>query len=280
MAANHRQTASAVRRWRRVVVGGAPVLIGLAALDARAAQLFHEDFESLELQPFVSTSETGGDGTDWTNVPPVGWARDNGTTPDFGPPEFFGFTIMDWSSWIATEMNQERSMFTRGVGALMVSDADAYDDMGPNGVINNLPANSYNVLMTTPAISLANVQADTAVLNFDSSFRPYDQMTATVEVSFDGGENFQNLLSMNSANVPGGDSSLERVDEAISIPLNNPAGAADMLIRFGMSNADNDWWWAVDNIDVQGEIVPEPSSAGIIALGMAGLAMTRRRRRA
>jgi hypothetical protein len=116
------------------------------------------------------------------------------------------------------------------------------------------------------------------VLNFDSSFRPYDQMTATVEVSFDGGNNFQNLLSMNSASI-GGDSSLDRADEAMSIPLNNPAGAASMLIRFGMNNADNDWWWAIDNIDVQGDVVPEPSATGIIALGIAGLSMTRGRRR-
>lgn len=269
---DQRTSASSLRRWRRVVAGGAPLLIGLAAIDARAAPLFSEDFEGLELGPFISASEGGGDGTDWTDVPPTGWVRDNGATTTGGPPEFFGFTFMDVGAWVATEGNQERSMFTRGVGAVMVSDPDAYDDIG------NIEDNAYNVLMTTPAIPLANVVANTAVLNFDSSFRPYDQMTATVEVSFDGGTNFSNLLSMNSANS-GGNSSLTRVDEAMSLPLDNPAGASSMLIRFGMSNADNDWWWAVDNVSVEGDIVPEPSSAGIIALGMAGLAMTRRRRR-
>jgi len=272
MSGNLNQNASASRRLRRAVLAGAPIVLGLAAIDVRAAQLFSENFDSLELGPFVSPSETGGDGTDWTDVPPTGWVRNNGDTTTGGPPEFFGFTFMDVGAWVATELNQERSMFTRGTGTVMVSDPDAYDDIG------NIENNAYNVLMTTPAISLANVAANTAVLNFDSSFRPYDAMTATVEVSFDGGTNFTNLLTMNAGNS-GGDSSLTRVDEAMSIPLANPAGASSMLIRFGMSNADNDWWWAVDNVTVEGDIVPEPSSVGIIALGMAGLTLPRRRRR-
>ena len=273
MSGNLNQNASVSRRLRRAVLAGTPIVLGLAAIDARAAQLFSENFDGLELGPFVSPSESGGSGTDWTDVPPPGWVRDNGATTTGGPPEFFGFTFMDVGAWVVTEGNQERSMFTRGTGTVMVSDPDAYDDIG------NIEANAYNVLMTTPAVSLANVVANTAVLKFDSSFRPYDAMTATVEVSFDGGTNFTNLLSMNSANVPGGESSLERVDEAVSLPLNNPAGASSALIRFGMSNADNDWWWAVDNVTVEGDLVPEPSSVGIIAMGMAGLMLPRRRRR-
>jgi hypothetical protein len=269
MAADRRRAA--VRFWG-VVAGAAPPLLGLAAPDARAAQLFAENFEGLALRPFVSGTESDGDGTDWTDAAPAGWSRNNGTTPGFGPREFFGFTFMDWSSWIATEMNQERVMFTRGVGAVMVADGDAYCD------IAELPADSFNVLMTTPPIPLTNVRPGTAVLHFDSSFRPRDRMTATVEVSFDAGSDFDTLLTMTSANTVGGDDSLGRVDEGISLPLNNPAGVTDMLIRFGLRNADNDWWWAIDNIDVQGEAVPEPSSAGVILLGMAGLVMSGRRR--
>jgi hypothetical protein len=34
------------------------------------------------------------------------------------------------------------------------------------------------------------------------------------------------------------------------VPLNNPAGATTMNVRFGMLTAANDWWWAVDNIAV------------------------------
>lgn len=272
MGLNNRRSAASARRWQRIVTGGAPVILGLAALDARGAELFSQNFEGLELQPFVSTTETGGDGTDWTDVLPPGWSRDNGSTPVGGPPEFFGFTFMDKGAWIATEGNQDRNTFTRGTGTVMVSDPDAYDDIG------NIDPDTYNVFIQTAAIPLANVVANTATLNFDSSFRPYDGMTASVEVSFDGGTNFTNLLSMNSANVPGGDSSLTRVDEAMALDINNPAGAADMILRFGMTNAGNDWWWAVDNISVSGDLVPEPTSAFVL-LGAAGIGAMRRRRR-
>ena len=272
MSGIYRQPASAARRWRRIITGAAPLFIGLAAFDARGAQLFSQDFESLELGPFVSPSESNGDGTDWTATPPTGWVRDNGATTTGGPPEFFGFTFMDKGAWIATEGNQDRTTFTRGTGTVMVSDPDAYDDIG------NIDPDTYNVFIQTPAIPLANVVASTATLNFDSSFRPYDGMTASVEVSFDGGTNFTNLLSMNSANVPGGDSSLARADEAMALDIDNPAGAANMILRFGMTNAGNDWWWAVDNISVSGDLVPEPTSTFVL-LGAAGIGAMRRRRR-
>jgi hypothetical protein len=96
-------------------------------------------------------------------------------------------------------------------------------------------------------------------------------------VSFDGGENFSNLIEFTAANS-GGDSSLSRVAEAVSLPLDIPDDAESLLFRFGMTNAGNDWWWAVDNITVDAEVIPEPS--GIAAmLGAAGLAALRRKRR-
>jgi MYXO-CTERM domain-containing protein len=282
MSANVRRSAGSVRRWRRIITRGAPVVLGLAALDlaavdARAAELFSQNFEGLALGPFVSSSEKGGDGADWTAELPPGWVRNNTTTPDAGPAEFFGFTFMKKSSWIATEENQERSMFTRGTGTVMVADADAYDDLAATNPAAEIEPDKFNVFIQTPAISLAGAKANTARLNFDSSFRPYDTMTASVEVSFDNGTNFTNLLSMNSANVPGGDSSLARVDEAVSLPLNNPAGATGAIIRFGMTRAGNDWWWALDNIEVT-DVVPEPTGAAVL-LGAVGIEALRRRRR-
>jgi hypothetical protein len=277
-----RQSAGSVRRWRRLFTRGAPLVLGLAAadlaaLDAPAAQLYSQNFEGLSLGPFVSASESGGDGTDWTASLPPGWVRNNTTTPNAGPAEFFGFTFMKKTSWIATEGNQDRDRFTRGTGTVMVADPDAYDDLGATNPAADIDPDKFNVFIQTPAISLAGVQPNTARLNFDSGFRPYDTMTASVEVSFDGGTNFTSLLSMNSANVPGGDSSFERVNEALSLPLNNPAGAASAIIRFGMTNAGNDWWWAVDNVEVT-DVVPEPTGAALL-LGAAGIAATLRRRR-
>jgi hypothetical protein len=227
-----------------------------------AVNLFFEDFDALPLKPFVSGSEGGGSGSDWTADLPAGWTRDNTTTPEGGPVEFLGFTFLNKDSWIATEGNQDRNLFTRGNGTVMVSDPDAYDDMG------EIDPNLYNVFIRTPPIPLANVVPGTVTLSFDNSFRPYDTMTASVEVSFDNGTNWTSLLSMNSANVPGGDSSLERVNEAVSLPLNNPAGATSAIVRYGMTEAGNDWWWAVDNIAVNATLdVPGVKLVGATGSG-------------
>jgi MYXO-CTERM domain-containing protein len=193
-----------------------------------------------------------------------------------GPPEFFGFTFMDVNAWIATEENQDRNSFTKGSGAVMVADPDAYDDDAGNG--NVLGENkTFNVLMSTPPIDLTGIAAGTVALNFDSSFRPHETLTGLVDVSFDGGANYSNLLILDAANS-GGDSSLSRANESLSLPIDNPTGGS-MLIRLGMADADNDWWWAVDNVVVTGNPVPEPSSIALAGLAVAGLAVAGRRRR-
>ena len=48
--------------------------------------------------------------------------------------------------------------------------------------------------------------------------------------------------------------------------LNNSLGVHEVQVMFGLFDAGNDWWWAIDNIEVNG--VPEPSS---LALGLMGL---------
>jgi hypothetical protein len=233
-----------IARPIRVAAGTSILAGGMVFAGPAEAQLFSEDFEGLTLGPFVSTTETGGDGTDWTNVLPAGWARDNGSTPPAGPPEFFGFTFLGKNSWIATAGNQDRTSFTRGSGTVMVADPDEYDDLP------DIDPDQFNVLIRTPTISTAGVAANNLKLNFDSSFRPYDGMTGLVDVSFDGGATFANVLTLDTPSTPGGNSSLVRANESISLPLNNPGNGAGMVVRFRMTNAGNDWWWAVDNIVV------------------------------
>ena len=59
---------------------------------------FAENFDSLDLEPFVSDSESGGDGTDWTAAGPTGWvvtqAADHGPTAGGDDVvEFDGWTL-------------------------------------------------------------------------------------------------------------------------------------------------------------------------------------------
>ena len=66
-------------------------------------------------------------------------------------------------------------------------------------------------------------------------------------------------------------------NESVLLSLNNPAGATSVNCRWGVVNATDDWWWAVDNIVVSA--VPEPCSAALASLAMLGLALAGGRRR-
>jgi hypothetical protein len=67
-------------------------------------------------------------------------------------------------------------------------------------------------------------------------------------------------------------------NEHVTLGLNNPGGASEMVLTFGLFDAGNDWWWAVDNVHVEG--VPEPSALAMgIWATLLGLGALRRRTR-
>ncbi|NES77072.1 MULTISPECIES: 5'/3'-nucleotidase SurE [Okeania] len=226
---------------------------------ANTITLFTEDFEGLTLEPFVSPTEGGGDGTDFTTTPPEGWTQDNSTTPTGGPIEFFGWTFLDKNSWAASAGGQRRNEFTKGVGTVMVADPDEYDDADVD-----INPDLYNAFIQTPAIDLTEIEANTAFLTFDSSWRPEDNQKANLTVSFDGGEPIELLRWTSDPNDPNFKPD-ESTNETLSIPLNNPEDASSAVLNFGVFEAGNDWWWAVDNILVQGsgETVSGNPFAGI-----------------
>ena len=41
-------------------------------------------------------------------------------------------------------------------------------------------------------------------------------------------------------------------NETITIDLENPPWATSVVFTFGLYDAGNDWWWAIDNIKVTG----------------------------
>ncbi len=226
------------------------VAVEAGAINFQTVSLFTEDFEDVPMLPYESPSETNadgesnGDGTDWSEEIPDGWERDNGDTPEVSPIEFFGMVIHDKDSWIATAGNQARDTFTKGTGNVVVADGDEYDD--GDGVGDN----EINVFLITPPISLDGIAENQATLEFDSSKRPEVDQTAVVDVSFDDGATWNNLLSLDETNIDGGRSSLARANTRERLPLNNPADAT-AIVRFGYLEADNNWWWAFDNVAVE-----------------------------
>ncbi|MDX1963765.1 MAG: PEP-CTERM sorting domain-containing protein [Pirellulales bacterium] len=271
-------TARATRnsfRNKILTAGCISLFAGTALVNANSAILYSENFDSLgPLMPFNNPPNSGGTGSDWTDVPPAGWVRDNsGITPDLNHPDFFGFTFLNKDSWVATEGDQGRAQFTSGTGIVMVADGDAYDDAS-----GTIEPNGFNAFITTQSIDLTNITANSVVLYFDSSFFPYDAMTATLEVSFDGGSNFSEILRYDTANS-GGSSSFSRINENLALPIANPTGG-QLQFRFGLTETGNDWFWAVDNIRVEGDIIPEPSMLVLGGLGLAAAgAVTWNRRR-
>ncbi len=209
--------------------------------------LFAEDFESVELGPFVSGTESGGDGTDFSAEGPEGWTKDNTTTPTGGPLEFYGWTVLDKESWSTSTGNQGRGNFTNASGAVLVADADEYDD-GAADVGSNL----FNAYIMTPAISLAGVEAGSATVTFDSSWRAEGTQKASIDVSYDGGATWTRVMLYDSDSASE-NYKADATNESVTVSLDNPEGATEVIIRFGLSEAGNNWWWAIDDIVVQGE---------------------------
>ncbi len=209
--------------------------------------LFAEDFESVELGPFVSGTEGGGDGTDFSSAAPEGWTKDNTTTPTGGPLEFYGWTVLDKNSWTASADDQGRSGFTNASGAVLVADPDEYDD-GAASVGSNL----FNAYIMTPRISLAGVEAGSATVTFDSSWRAEGTQKAAVDVSYDGGTTWTRVMLYDSDSASA-NYKADATNESVTVSLGNPEGATEVIIRFGLFEAGNNWWWAIDDIAVQGE---------------------------
>lgn len=188
----------------------------------------------------------------WTHETPEGWTR----TVDApqGTTEWQGWSFATPEFWTSAD-GQQRASFTLGTGVIAIADGDEWDDFNGGSVAGD----DFATMLTTDAISLAGLGDGAAALklSFDSSFRPYDAQTGEVLVSFDGGE-FASLLTLDTSTVPGGTSSLSRANETVSIDLTAPVGALEVRFRFDYRDADNDWWWAIDNLSLASVTIERP----------------------
>ncbi|MCB1094835.1 MAG: hypothetical protein KDN22_04570 [Verrucomicrobiae bacterium] len=225
--------------------------------------IFLEDFDSLALSEPID--EGLFEDEVWTGTPPAGWSLDNSGVPGIDSPDDdgdgypdqdgvtewagWGFANKDW--WVATAGDQQRSDWLSGANTVAIMDPDEWDDA-------THAAGTLNSFLSSPPISLAGVEPLTAVLEFDSSWRPYANMTATVSVSYDGGTPVE-VIRWASAGWTGGDPpadpdfkpDLVFIDEpGVTAGLFNPVGAQSMVITWGLTDAGNDWWWAFDNVKV------------------------------
>lgn len=214
---------------------------------APRTQAFFEGFDDLPLGPSVDEPLAASDV--WTDIGPTGWTVDDSGVPGVDDPavgmtewEGWAFTDPDW--WTTIAVDQNRSQFARGFDTIAVADPDEWDDRG-----NAASLGAYNAWLRTPAIVIDTLTPDTIELSFDSSWRPEDDQRAVVDASFDRGGT-QRLIEWTSTS--GSAFKPDATNERVTIPVSPPAGATEMTVSFGLLDARNDWWWAIDNVLVTG----------------------------
>ena len=225
--------------------------------------LFAEDFEGLPLGPSIDEGTTQGVAGEnvWTDTPPEGWTIDESGIPGIGNPdtdgvtEWAGWAFADKDWWVETAGDQDRSLFTLGIGTVAIADPDEWDDMDHAGK-GRIQEDPYDTWLSTPAIDISGVAAGTLQLKFDSSWQPefddnYHQ-TASITASFDGGDPVEVLLWESDESSP--NYKPYATNETVIVDLGHPEGATNVVLTFGLYDAGNDWWWAIDNVEVSGLI--------------------------
>ncbi|MBG10952.1 MAG: hypothetical protein CMD92_07260 [Gammaproteobacteria bacterium] len=221
---------------------------------------FQENFDSLVLRPFESASESNGSGADWTDELLSGWQMIKG--PNHGPTnggiavkEFDGWTFLDPVSWNATSL-QGRDQFTKGVGVIAVADSDEYDDQADA---------TFDASLITPVIDISGALENSLILKFDSSWRKEPQ-TGYVSVQYDGGDEM--VILSRDEDTP------DALNETIELPLNNPEGTKNLVIKWNYKGQNN-WWWAIDNIIIksQGILNTAPIAEGNFLTMNQGVAL-------
>lgn len=131
------------------------------------------------------------------------------------------------------------------------------------GFDSDANAGEFDTELWTPVMNLSGVVDP--VLDFDAYYENYVNYDwFEVDVSYDGGGTWNNLLSYNS-------------DQGIfHATVGFAGGSAETVIRFHYYDpysGDWDWWCYVDNVVVTG--IPAPGALAL--LGLAGLVSRRRR---
>lgn len=166
----------------------------------------------------------------WTTSFPSAWSVDNSGMGTGGVTEWRGWSLATDPFWTATDRGQQRETNVRARGVFAVADSDEWSDKTRTG--------TFNSRLTSQAYPVAGKSS--AALSFFSHYRKEGAETAAVQVSFDGG-------AWSTVTTYTGD----RIAAVDTHTIAVPAGASSMRVRFSLTNGDNNWYWAIDDVRVK-----------------------------
>ena len=255
------------------VSAAAAALFAVSAVASAQTTFFFEDFEGVtNLQEPVDEVVLGDNPFAgipvWSTNPSSptldSWNFDNSNVPGEGTAEWKGWSVANKDFWVWAD-DQQRSQFDLASGHVAVADPDEYDDKG-----TGIPGDTgYEAYMTTGDIDISQA-VGMMTLSFASSWRPEDAQIVGLRSSYDGGTTWNQLFTWDSS---GANFKADAVNEMVMVDVDSSLGDS-VRFEFGMYEAGNDWWWAVDNIKLEG--VPEPATMTLLGLG--ALAALRRKK--
>ncbi|SDI71829.1 Type I phosphodiesterase / nucleotide pyrophosphatase [Actinokineospora alba] len=187
-----------------------------------------DTFDTLlgSLKPRVD--ETGIPSTvlGWTQTPPTGWRIDNSRMGTGGMTEWRGWSFTTDEFWNRAQRDQWRENNVRARGVFAVADSDEWSDKTTSGLFDStLVSRDYDVAGKPYVLVI-----------FKSHYRKEGLETATMTVSFDGGPEKEIVRYT-------GDVIAKHEQYNVTVP----AGASKMVVRWRLSNGDNDFYWAIDD---------------------------------
>lgn len=162
----------------------------------------------------------------FTHTPPAGWSVDNSKMGTGGVTEWAGWAFATDEFWSQAQRDQWRELNVRSRDVFAVADSDEWDDKTHTG--------TFDSTLITPKWPVAG--AATRTLAFQTHYRHEAGQTAQVLVSYDG-----------AAPVVVKTYTADAVAKTESLPLQIPAGATDVQVRFRYSGTNN-WFWTVDDV--------------------------------
>lgn len=219
-----------------------------------AVELFAEDFNSMTLGAMLSDGLNAGTTDGWTN-------RDG----------------EKGNRYTAGQIGE------RDVNRLMHSDPEGRDGMVSFAIVDSDadPDPLQDEYLMTPVMDLTGMAE--VFLHYDSeivALGDANEVLVMQDANGDGADSGDAVLGtafnyLSGALLDSGEEPLyaQRILDVSSLA----AGQDDVFFAFHFAGQD-EWWWAVDNVRVSANPVPEPSALALIIVAACGLAGRMRRR--